>query len=84
MEAVAAATVVPTAPTPRAATARQRNIGGDISGERGRRGRRGKGGGEIDQGQKTIRDGGARGKMRVEEKDTIQEVPQKKGCPERR
>ena len=79
--AVAAATVAPTAPTPRAATARQRKIVGDISGDRGRRGR---GGGETDQGQKTTRDGGARGKMRVEEKDTIQEVHQKKGCPERR
>ena len=77
--AVAAATVAPTAPTPRAATARQRNIGGDIRGDRGRRG---KVGGETDQGQKT--DGGARGKMRVEEKDTIQEVHQKKGCQERR
>ena len=77
--AVAAATVAPTAPTPRAATARQRKIVGDSRG-----GRRGRGGGETDQGQKTTRDGGARGKMRVEEKDTIQEVHQKKGCQERR
>merc|ERR1719232_1009020 len=30
------------------------------------------------------RDGGARGKMRVVEKDTIQEVPQKKGRPEKK
>ena len=79
--AVAAATVAPTAPTPRAATARQRKIVGDIRGDRGRRG---KVGGETDQGQMMTRDGGARGKMRVEEKDTIQEVPQKKGCPEKR